>query len=932
MLRQITAARHTQTSFLQQVHRRGYQSEKGVYGYRPLPKRVFRVSDEVLQSRNAQGNVYRWIEAYRKHGHKLATINPISIRDQQSTTIDELNPEFYGLAPYNSVQPQGLINLPELGTGKPATVIELATLLKNIYCGTSLSAEFDYIESLEEREWLSRHFEQLALGYQQQQPGFSFSEDARRQIAELLVKSQTWDNFMAIRFASVKRYGGEGAESLLAFYWQLLRSAAQDGIEDIVVAMPHRGRMPLQTTMLNMRPAKIFHKLSGESEFPDDAPAMSDTLSHFHTSEDLEVEGKKIHMSLIRNPSHLEAANPVAMGKTRSKQQSIRDGAFSDDHTKPFGTTVLNVLIHGDAAFAGQGVNQECLNMAYVPHFEVGGSIHLIVNNQIGFTTPGDRGRSTDYASDLAKTIQAPVLHVNGDNPEIVALVTQLAMQYQREFRKDIFIDMNCFRRWGHNEMDDPTFTNPQVYQIIHNRKSVPDMYVEKLIENGVLNSEQAKSMRSDYWNYLDSELAISESYKPEANYFKKQWTGLTSATDNLTIWDTGLNYNLLNYIGHQSVSYPEDFNVHPHLLKTHIEGRRKKLDSGEKIDWSTAEALAIGSLMYQGHHVRISGEDVGRGTFSHRHVMLVDQKTNEMFIPLNSLKGGNGGKLEIAHSILSEEAVLGYEYGMAIDDPQKLIIWEAQFGDFANGAQIMIDNYIITGETKWMDSNGLVMLLPHGYDGAASEHSSCRIERFLQLCDSKETAPDGDNVNVNVVNPTTSAQYFHLLRRQLLRNFRKPLVVVAPKIMLRHPAATSRYVDFQPGTHFHNVLGDPTVVADQVRKVIVCSGKHFFVLDEERRKRGINDTALIRLESLCPFPAYELQQEIAKYAQAKTFVWSQEEHRNMGAWSFVRPRFEYLIGKQLKYVGRSEAATTATGIGKVHKREMEEIVTNSFN
>ncbi|XP_017493911.1 PREDICTED: probable 2-oxoglutarate dehydrogenase E1 component DHKTD1 homolog, mitochondrial, partial [Rhagoletis zephyria] len=565
-------------------------------------------------------------------------------------------------------------------------------------------------QSLEEREWLAHHFERLVAGHQQQDAEFTISNDARRQIAELLIKSQTWDNFMAIRFASVKRYGGEGAESLLAFYWQLLRSAVQVDISDLVVAMPHRGRLPLQTVMLNMRPAKIFHKLSGESEFPDDAQAMSDTLSHFHSSEDLEVEGKKIHISLLRNPSHLEAVNPVSMGKTRSKQQTLRDGAFSADPNTPFGTTVLNLIIHGDAAFAGQGVNQECLNMAYVPHFEIGGSVHLIVNNQVGFTTPGERGRSTDYATDLAKTIQAPVFHVNGDNPEMVTLITHLAMQYQRKFRKDVFIDMNCFRRWGHNEMDDPTFTNPSVYQIIHNRKTVPDLYVEKLIQLSVLSNEEAKAMRQSYWDYLDSELSQAKSYRPEANYFKKQWTGLTSATETITVWDTGLDYQLLNYIGHQSVYHPPDFNVHPHLLKTHIEGRRKKLDNGEKIDWSTAEALAIGSLMYQGHHIRISGEDVGRGTFSHRHIMLVDQKTNEMYIPLNSMKGGHDGKLEIAHSILSEEAVLGFEYGMAIDDPQKLIIWEAQFGDFANGAQIMIDNFIITGETKWMDSNGLVI------------------------------------------------------------------------------------------------------------------------------------------------------------------------------------------------------------------------------
>ncbi|KAH8278344.1 hypothetical protein KR018_000038 [Drosophila ironensis] len=898
---------------------RGYHSEKGVWGYKPIAQREYQVAEDVRASRNSQGNVYRWVEAFRQHGHKLATVNPISITKSQQE-LQELSPAFYGLQTQEPVRTAGLLSGPQVAQN----VAQLEQLLKDIYCGRSASAEFSYVENIEEREWLARNFETLDQ--------HQLEKSERCEIAELLIKSQAWDNFMALKFPTVKRYGGEGAESMLAFFWQLLRDSVQANIEHVVLAMPHRGRTPLQAALLNMRPAKVFRKLSGASEFAEDIEAMSDVISHFHVSEQLQVLGKSLNFSMVRNPSHLEAANPVAMGKTRSKQQARGEGAFGATANQPFGQHVLNVILHGDAAFAGQGINQECLNMAYVPHFEVGGSLHLIVNNQVGFTTPGERGRSTAYTSDLAKSIQAPVFHVNGDDPEALARITNLAFRYQREFRKDIFIDLNCFRRWGHNELDDPTFTNPLVYKIVHQRESVPDLYAKQLAKEEVLSEPQAKQMRDDYMKYLGEELALAPTYEPPPSFFEKQWKDMQLApSKELTYWDTGLDYGLLHYIGQQSVAFPEDFNIHPHLLKTHVTGRLKKLENGVKIDWATAEALAIGSLMYQGHNIRISGEDVGRGTFSHRHAMLVDQQTNEMFIPLNSMEGGNGGKLELAHSILSEEAVLGFEYGMAIDNPNNLIIWEAQFGDFANGAQIIIDTFIVSGETKWMESNAMVMLLPHGYDGAASEHSSCRIERFLQLCDSKETAADGDGVNVHIVNPTTPAQYYHVLRRQLARNFRKPLVVVAPKTLLRLPAATSTHEDFQPGTLFHNVLGDTTVKPEQVRKVILCSGKHYYNLAEEREKRQAYDTAIVRLESLCPFPIQELQGQLAQYGNVQSFVWSQEEHRNMGAWTFVRPRFENLIGQQLHYCGRCEAPTPATGIGKVHKREVDEIVAAPF-
>lgn len=901
-----------------------YHTVKGVYGYKPKPKRNFKVSEDILQSRNSQPNVFRWVEAYRKHGHKLASINPVSLESNLSS-IDELDPKYYGLTSDDKLTPRGILNVSNVNDNgnDSTTVAELQRLLNDIYCNSGASVEFAYIENLEEREWLAENFEKL-----QKQ---SLTAVEQRKIAELLIKSQAWDNFLATKFPTVKRYGGEGAESLLAFFWQLVESGVEEKLQHIVVGMPHRGRGNLLSTMLNLRPAKVFRKFKGESEFADGVNAMSDVVSHFNAAEELDVGGKKIRVSILRNPSHLEAANPVSMGKTRSKQQTTGDGAFSDDPTQPFSTHVLNIIIHGDGALPGQGVNQECLNMAYVPHFDVGGTIHMVVNNQVGFTTPGDKGRSTDYATDLAKTIQAPVFHVNGDDPEQVAIVTQLAFNYQRKFRKDVFIDMNCFRRWGHNELDDPSFTNPALYTIIENRKSVPDTYAERLARAEVFTSNEANEVRTSYMNYLTDELTNVDSYQPEPTYFQRQWTGFQSAPNAITYWDTGLDYSLLYYVGTRSVQYPDGFNVHPHLLKTHIDGRLRKLNSGQKIDWATAEALAIGSLMYQGRNVRISGEDVGRGTFSHRHVMLVDQKTNEMFVPLNGMDRGLGGKLEVAHSILSEEAVLGFEYGMAIDNPNNLIIWEAQFGDFANGAQIIFDNFIITGETKWMDSNGLVVLLPHGYDGAASEHSSCRMERFLQLTDSKETSPDGDDVNVHIVNPTTPAQYFHVLRRQIVRNFRKPLIVVAPKTLLRLSAATSVYTDFQPGTFFRNVIGDCDVEPSKVDRVILCTGRHYYTLNDERVSKKIGNTAIVRLETLCPFPLHEIQEELAKYKNVKSIIWSQEESRNAGAWSFIRPRFEHMIGKQLKYCGRAEAATTATGIGKIHKKELEDIVLNPF-
>ncbi|PNF23062.1 putative 2-oxoglutarate dehydrogenase E1 component DHKTD-like protein, mitochondrial [Cryptotermes secundus] len=566
-----------------------------------------------------------------------------------------------------------------------------------------------------------------------------------------------------------------------------------------------------------------------------------------------------------------------------------------------------------------------------VPHFEVGGSVHLAVNNQLGFTTPPDRGRSSRYCTDLAKIISAPVLHVNGDFPEMVVKATRIACEYQRKFHKDIFVDLNCYRRWGHNELDDPTFTNPAIYNIIQARRTVPDMYADVLVKEGVMTKEEVERIVAEHSGWLNDTLKSMDTYIPQESFLRKHWAGIHQADAALTVWDTGLESDILRYVGEKSVTYPQDFNIHPHLLKTHVSPRLNKISTGTKIDWATAEALAMGSLLYQGYNVRISGQDVGRGTFSHRHVMLVDQKTNEMYIPLNNLIDTQKGYLEVANSILSEEAVLAFEYGMSIENPNNLIIWEAQFGDFCNGAQIPIDTYIASGETKWMICSGLTVLLPHGYDGAGPEHSSCRLERFLQLSDSNESKPDGDDVNIHIANPTTPAQYFHLLRKQIIQNYRKPLILVTPKTLLRLPEATSSLADMGPHTSFVPVIGDVVKEDCNVQRVIFVSGKHYYNLDKQRKALDAKDVALVRLEGLSPFPTLNLQQEVAKYKNAKIFIWSQEEHQNMGAWSYIRPRFENLIGRRLKYAGRGPLATPAVGIGQLHQKEAEEVITKPF-
>lgn len=897
--------------------KRYYHSQNGVYGYRSKPAVPYEVPREAIESRIAHSNFYRLVSAYREHAHKKANINPISIKEPRR--VPELDFRRYGLEENDVFNFSGIL----FGSKQEGTIGEAIAFLEKVYAD-KISCEFSYLEEEEEREWFASRMESTVVGE-------SLSNEEKTNLATELLRSEAFDHFLAAKFVTVKRYGGEGAESMMGFFSETFRLAAEDGVEQLIFCMPHRGRLNLLTGMLNLPPEVLFRKLRGMSEFPDGIKGSGDVISHLTSSVDLNINGKFLHVTMLTCPSHLESINPVSMGKTRARQEQLKDGAYSSDPNVRWSDKILNVQIHGDAAFSGQGVNQETLALSRVPHFEVGGTVHLIVNNQLGFTTPGDRGRSSMYCSDLAKMILAPVIHVNGDDPEMVVKASRIAMEYQRKFRKDVFIDMNCFRRWGHNELDDPTFTNPLVYHIIHSRRSVPDLYAEKLVNEGVMKQEEVSEIMQQHTMWLNNCLKNVDNFTP-SEHFKKQWIGEIQAPAHVTKWDTGVNSDLLRYIAAKSVEFPGEFNIHPHLLKTHVQPRLEKVTQGTNLDWATAEAMAFGSLLYQGYNVRLSGQDVGRGTFSHRHAMLVDQKSNEIYIPLNNLMPDQKGHLEICNSILSEEGVLAYEYGVSIASPKSLVIWEAQFGDFFNGAQIQIDTMVSSGETKWLLESGIVMMLPHGYDGAGPEHSSCRLERFLQLSDSSESSPDGEDVNLQIANPTTPAQYFHLLRRQMIRNFRKPLVIASPKILLRLPAASSSLKDLEPQTTFQPVIGDNLVNPDNIRKLVFVCGKMYYSLLKQREEAGIKDIAIIRLESLSPFPTHELLQEVTKYKKAKLFIWSQEEHQNMGAWSFIRPRFENLIGCKLKYSGRGPLAAPAVGIGSIHQQEAANVLSKPFS
>jgi len=916
LLRAASPAPTSSSSSTAQCKTRSYHSDNTVYGYKEKPSSD---GEEIKAIRFPK--LQHLVNAYRQLGHLEAATNPL-----QSDVSAITNPVVREIlearaleAAEESLDGQNVIMGKEFSSVK-----DVVKFLESTYCGT-VGIESSHLTNPEEIEWLSSQAEKS----QEEE----ISAERKQSLASLMLRCQAFDHFLAAKFSTLKRYGGEGAETMMAFFDEVFTQCALNDVAQVVMCMPHRGRNNLLTCMLNFPPSLMFRKLKGKYEFPDEFRGTGDVLSHLTSSTDLSYEGKSVHVTLIPNPSHLEANNPVAVGKTRARQQSLLEGDYaSGSEAGRAGDRVLCLQIHGDASFIGQGVVPETFCLAYCPHFRVGGSVHLIVNNQVGYTTEAERGRSSTYCSDVGKIINCPVLHVNADFPEDLIKATKIAFDYRMKFRKDIIIDLVCFRRWGHNEMDDPTFTQPLMYKAINSRGSVPDLYAAAVLESGLAEKQALFRPVVQWQDFLNEELGKADELNPPQQNLTRQWSGIQQPSTETTVWDTGVETSLLQYVGAKSVAFPDDFNIHERLRRFHVEGRLKAVRDGGGIDWATAEAMAIGSLLLQGFNVRISGQDVGRGTFSQRHGMLVDQETDRIHIPLNSLVEDQSRRFEIANSILSEEAVLGFEYGFSVENPDNFVIWEAQFGDFFNGAQIIIDTFVSSGEAKWLLQSPLTMLLPHGMDGMGPEHSSCRIERFLQMTDSDENGVDGDHVNMQVANPTTPAQYFHLLRRQMVRNFRKPLVVMAPKMLLRFPACVSTLADMAPGTSFQPILGDELVKNPAaVKKVIFVCGKHYYALAKEREMQNLMDVAIIRLEEICPFPTARLQQELRQYPNAIEFIWSQEEHRNSGCWSFVAPRFDNLVGVRLKYVGRQPLATPAVAIGERHKMEAEEVVRAPF-
>eukprot|EP00794_Sanderia_malayensis_P020276 gene20276-22262_t len=905
---------------------RNYKTKVGYFGYIPKEKnsKHFLNTDKlVIENRYKNAKLLRLITAFRDYGYKNADLDPLKLREK---SCPELNPALYGFDESYSDEKYNLEGLLNLNGRSEARFDEILKHLEETYCH-ALSAEISHIKNEDESNWLASKVEESR--------SWDIGTDKKVKTAVEMLKSQAFDHFVGKKFMTLKRYSGEGAESMIAFLTELFSLSAHYDVKDLTLCLAHRGRLNLLTGLLNYPHGQMFAKMKGNPEFASDLKYSGDVLSHLYASTDLQFHGKDLHVSLLPNPSHLESINPSAVGKTRAKQLSFKEGHYNQDGSSSssnMGDQALCLQIHGDAAVAAQGIVMETACMANLPHYDIGGSIHLVVNNQLGFTTPADRASSAMHCSDVMKMIGAPVIHVNGDHPEEVLKACRIAMEYRMKFRKDVMVNMLCFRRWGHNEIDDPTFTNPSMYRIINDRISTPDLYAKKLIDAGCTTQGYLDEEIALYNDLMSAALASCDKQHPKHVHFKENWKSFKQAQDEVvTLWDSGCALETLRFVGEKSVSIADGFNIHPHLKKMHCEARLNKLKEGKHIDWATAEALAFGSLLHEGINVRLSGQDVGRGTFSHRHCMLVDQKEDEVIVPLNHMQEDQKAFLEVANSPLSEEAVIGFEYGMSIDNPKNLIVWEAQFGDFFNGAQIIFDTFITSGELKWILQSGLVVMLPHGYDGAGPEHSSCRIERFLQLSDSKEDSVDGDNVNFSIVNPTTPAQYFHLLRRQIVRNYRKPLVIASPKLILRLPAATSSLDEMSPGTHFKPVIGDSNVDAQGVKKVIFCSGKHFYALDKNRASKSIKDTAIIRIEELAPFPAEFLKEELRKYPNAKEFLWCQEEHRNMGPWFFVNPRFQNVLNVKLTYCGRPVHGTPAVGISSRHANEAEVILADAF-
>jgi len=853
-------------------------------------------SDRATQLADKHARVLRLIHSYRARGHRVADTDPLSAT---SPYFPELDPAHYGFGNDDLERSYAAGDLPG---GTVQSLQQILDRLTATYC-RKVGVEYTHIQDPGHKAWLCQRLEES-----QNETPLDTAE--RLRILERLSAAELFERFLHTRFLGQKRFSLEGAESLIPLLDTIVEDAPRHGVREIVIGMAHRGRLNVLSNILGKSLESIFSEFE-DSPLIDSPFGSGDVKYHKGFSNDRRVQtGERVHLSLTANPSHLEAVNPVVEGRSRAKQ--MRSGDFE-------GVATLPVLIHGDAAFAGQGIVAETLNLSKLAGYSTGGTIHVVVNNQIGFTTTPAEARSTLYCTDVAKMIQVPIFHVNGDDPEAVVHCVKEAMAYRQRFHEDVVIDMVCYRRHGHNEGDEPSFTQPLLYERIRRKESVRKTYTELLLERGILQQADLERIEADLSGQLERALSVIETRPPgpdEPYEPRGPWTGF-SRTRPADEPQSGVGIEDLERLAERIAALPPGFEPHRKLAVL-VDKRRKAVSDGAAIDWGTAEALAFGSLLLEGHGVRLSGQDSTRGTFSHRHAALVDQRTGEEYAPLAHLSPTQG-RFEVYDSLLSEAAVLGFEYGYSLADPGTLTIWEAQFGDFANGAQVIIDQFITSAHDKWQRMSGLVMLLPHGYEGQGPEHSSARIERYLQAC-----ADD----NIQVVNCTTPAQFFHVLRRQMIRPFRTPLVVFTPKSLLRLPRATSRPEDLAAGS-FQTVIGDPEAAArpEAVRRVVLCFGKVYYDLLEERHRRygdASLPVALVRVEQLYPWPDERIAAELGRYPEAREVVWCQEEPANMGGYSFVAERLRALTGegRTLAYAGRAESASPAVGSSRIHKRE----------
>ncbi len=844
----------------------------------------------------------RLIRAFRINGHLIADLDPLGISEREYP--QELDYRSYGFDESDLEKEIFIDGSLGLEKGKLKNIIKI---LKETY-SASIGVEFLHIQQADQKQWVQERIEEV-------RNKTNFTNEGKKAIYKRLVESELFEQFLDKKFLGTKRYGIEGGEAMIPGIEQIVKQACLSGIEDIIIGTAHRGRLTLLSSVLEMPYKKILSKFQGSLNDPNEVLGSGDVKYHLGVSADREFEKKKIHLSLTSNPSHLEAVNPVVAGKVRAKQTLAKDKTTDK---------VIGLLIHGDAAIAGQGVVAETFAMSQLRGFKTGGTIHFVINNQIGFTTMPQYGRSAPYCTEIAKMVQAPIFHVNGDDPEAVVHVCRLATEFRNKFKVDVVVDMFCYRRSGHNEADEPSFTQPLMYKAIKKQITTRKKYEKKLIENNTLSEEESRDIVNSFKNFLDKEFESTKNYKPnKVDWLEGTWTGLSTATFDARKGKTSVKEKTLINVAKKIHEIPIDFNAHRRIKKIYGD-RLTSVINGKGIDWATSESLALATLLDEGYGVRISGQDVGRGTFSHRHGVLYDQENENRFVPLRHFQNKQG-YFEIIDSFLSEFGVLGFEYGYSQVDPKTLVIWEAQFGDFANGAQIMIDQFISSGERKWLRMSGLTMLLPHGHEGQGPEHTSGRLERFLQMC-----AED----NMQIVNCTSPANYFHVLRRQLHRNFRKPLIIFTPKSTLRHKSNVSNIEDYINGSTFHRILTDKLSVKEKRKnkRLIICSGKIYFELADHIAKNKIKNLSIIRLEQIYPFPYENFRDELKHYTDTE-IVWAQEEPKNMGAWGFVKGRLESVMQeakvKQEKifYVGRSPAASTAAGSLERHLSNQETII-----